>query len=374
MSTPPNPAPSENGYGSNLTLEQAADWLAAGRRTLLTTHAKPDGDALGSVLALSEALRQRGMAVQAWLMPPVPEPLMGLPGAREQLSVYEPQRGVSPDLSGVDRLVVLDTGAWAQLTPMRPLIEPLLDRALIVDHHLSGDVPAARRYIDQRAAACCEIVAQLLELLVGVESAVPSQVAAHALFTGVAADTGWFRFSNTRPQSHELAAQLIRQGVDQAWLYEQLEQTARPQKLALQVRAMQSLRLLADQRAAVMTLRPEDFTQTGALAEETERFVDIPRSVQSVRVSALITQAPEPSAPVRVSFRSKPGHPEIDVSRIARGFGGGGHARAAAAKLGESLDRAVDRVCQALEDALAEAQEDASGNAPGDAPEKAEPR
>src|SRR5690606_21036827 len=101
-----------------------------------------------------------------------------------------------------------------------------------------------------------------------------------------------FRFSNTRPMTHELAARLLRCGVDHAHLYQQLEQTERPAKLALMIRALDSLQLLADGRAAVMVLRAEDFAQTGANLEETERFVDIPQTVSTVQIVVLITEPP----------------------------------------------------------------------------------
>lgn len=359
-------------YRSNVDLPRVASMLRAPPHVLVTTHAKPDGDAFGSVIALTAGLRGLGVKADALLMPPVPAQFKTLRGHEI------PHRHTSdfrvPDGALV---VILDTGAWSQISPLREALTPHLDRTLIIDHHLAGDVPAATKYIDQTAAATCEIVAQLLdELHSAATSEQPkgdarsaaqgealrhpfeNRTVADAVFAGVASDTGWFRFSNTRPFTHELAARLLRAGVDHAGLYQLLEQADRPEKLALLGRALASLRFLADGAAVVMTLRAEDFAATGATLEETERFVDIPQLVGSVRVVALLVEPPgAPGAPsdrlmTRVSLRSKPGENAVDVNALAKGFGGGGHARAAGAKVDAAIHDVAARVEEAIVAAL----------------------
>jgi phosphoesterase RecJ-like protein len=248
-----------------------------------------------------------------------------------------------------DLVVVVDTGAWSQLEPMRPYLQARHDKTIVIDHHLRGDEVGRWQWIDTTAAAACEIIADLVELL-PVE---PDALIHDALFVGIASDTGWFRFSNTSPRTHELAARLQRAGVDHAMLYQQVEQGERPEKLALLIRALDSLKLLNGGTAAVMCLRISDFDETGARPEETERFVDIPQIVRDVDVVALITEQQE--GPVRVSFRSKPGDDAIDVSALAGQFGGGGHARASGAKIDGSLETVQRQVIQAIEQHLAQA-------------------
>ena len=145
---------------------------------------------------------------------------------------------------------------------------------------------------------------------------------AEALFVGIGSDTGWFRFSNTRPQTHRLAARLLELGVDHADLYARLHQTERQEKLALLTRALGSLTLLADGRAAVMHLTQKDFEETGALPEETERLIDVPQQVTKIQVVALVTESsvdtPDGPAPLaRISFRSKPGPNAVNVADLA---------------------------------------------------------
>ncbi|MCE9590743.1 MAG: DHH family phosphoesterase [Planctomycetes bacterium] len=345
-------------YTSTADLAAVAKRLADAKRPLITTHAKPDGDAFGSVIAMARGLRNLGREPHAVFMPPVPANFRQLKGG-DAYTLYNQGHDVLP--FEPDLVVILDTGAWAQLSPMRAYIEKRLDRTLIIDHHLTGDVPAAMRYIDGKGAACCEVVADVLDKILpppapGQSGKIYDTTVAEALFVGLAADTGWFRFSNTRPQTHDLAARLLRLGADHAALYQQLEQTDRPEKLQLMVRALSSLRLIAGGRAAVMVLRGEDFAQTAALVEETERFVDIPQVVGSVQVVVMISEPPKTGekggGPIRVSFRSKPGPHAINVTKLAHPFGGGGHARAAGAKIDAPLEQVVERVSAAVEAAL----------------------
>jgi len=365
-------------YRSNIDLPEAARKIRRAGRIGMTTHAKPDGDAFGSVVALASALGEIGLSVSAWFIPPVPAIFNDLKGIDRVENFNESVR--FPEL---DLFIVLDTGAWSQLSPMREQLTGVLDRTLIIDHHTTGGLPAAFRYIDTQAAACCEIVAQLIERLQeesedGLDLFTPT--VCEALFAGVATDTGWFRFSNTRPQSHDLVARMLRLGVDQSEMYRKLEQSARPEKLALQLRALDSLRLLMGNRVAIMVLKAEDFLETGAKLDETERFVDIPQSVSTVELVVLITEPPphhkkrsitppnEPNTPapippsqaVRLSFRSKPGPYAIDVAQLAAQFGGGGHTRAAGAKLAKPVEEVVQEVEKALAQAMDSAQ--ASGD------------
>ncbi len=332
-------------YQSNLDFEAAANMLRQAKRVVIATHAKPDGDAFGSVIALSETLTRGGAEVTSLFMPPIP-PGLALISGDYPLALFEDEDQPLPE---ADLYVVVDTGAWSQVHPLRKQLEPCLHRTLIIDHHLNGDIPAAYRLIDGQAAACCELIAQLVTEL--DSTALEDRLVADSLYLGIATDTGWFRFSNTRPQTHELAAKLIAAGVDHAALYERTEQTERPQKLKLMIRALDSLELLGNDQAAIMVLKKEDFEQTDALSEETERFVDLPQMVSTVQVVVLISETLNGGS-VRVSFRSKPGPNAINVAAIAQQFGGGGHARAAGLKMDLPVDDVALQIKQAVQAAV----------------------
>lgn len=341
-----------NDYTANLTLDQAADLLkqTAGPITVIT-HAKPDGDAAGTLVALVTALNAIGKQARGILCPPVTESLEFLAQSYGIEVVDDPAQFPAD----TDQLVIVDTGAYSQLGPLSDAVRPLLDRTLILDHHLSGDVQAKHRYIDATAAAAAEIIAALIDKLVDKATigSQAQQTINDALFTGIASDTGWFRFSNVTPATHRLAADLIAAGVDHTGLYARLEQAERPEKLKLLIRAVDSLELLANDRAAVMTLHANDFAETGARTEETERLIDIPQQVGSVQVIALISEAQTERGPqTRVSFRSKPLPGAVNVAELAATFGGGGHARAAGAKIDEPIAQARPRIVEAMQQAI----------------------
>ena len=344
-----------NDYTANITLDRAADLLrdTDGPITVLT-HAKPDGDAAGSLVALVTALNAIGKQATGLLVPPI---LASLDFLAHSHAISN--AGTGHDIpADTARLVIVDTGAYSQLHPLADRVRGLLDRTLILDHHLSGDVPAIDRYIDPTAAAAAEIIAAVIDRLTKGKTLGTQvrQTINDALFTGIASDTGWFRFSNVTPNTHRLAAELIAAGVNHADLYARLEQAERPEKLKLLIRAVDSPELLADDRAAVMTLRASDFDETGARAEETERLIDIPQQVGSVQVIALVSEIHTDHGPqTRVSFRSKPIDNAVNVADLAGQFGGGGHARAAGAKIDQPLDAVRPRIVEALTHAVSAA-------------------
>lgn len=329
-------------YSSNATVERVAERLGEADSVLITTHSKPDGDALGSLVALGRALQVLGKMVDRRVLPPVPPGLKFLAGDAP-LTIHEGE--VAKHVPEPDVVVVVDTGAWSQLGGLRQWLEPRREKAVVIDHHLHGDDVGALRLIDAEAAAASEPVAAVVDALgVGFDATIRD-----ALFVGIASDTGWFRFSNTRPNTHRLAARLQELGVDHAGLYRRLEQAERPEKLALLRRALNNLELVADGRAAVITLRESDFAASGAREDETERLIDIPQMVGDVAVAALLV---ENGGGTRMSLRSKPGPSAPDVNELARRFGGGGHARAAGAKTEAGMETVFPQLVDAVREVL----------------------
>ncbi|MEM1209778.1 MAG: DHH family phosphoesterase [Planctomycetota bacterium] len=345
-------------YAATLDAPAAADLLRDADTVALLTHAKPDGDAFASVVALVAALQHLGKTTHAAFAPPVPAAFEHLPGADLAITTRDPA-----DLPGaVDLLVVLDTGARSQLGPLPEVVDRQVAAGrpvLIVDHHLSGDLPAEHRLIDATRAANAELVADLIEHLAPdlLTPDHPSPISA-ALYLGIATDTGWFRFPNTTPATLRLAARLIELGVDHANLYNAVENDNRPEKLALVTAALDSLTYLHAGRVALMTLTPDDFARTGARYEETERLVDFPQMVGRVHAVALVAEvhAPDGRHLTRISLRSKPatpqGPPAIDVAAIANALGGGGHFHAAGAKLPGPLADHLPALRAAIDAAL----------------------
>jgi phosphoesterase RecJ-like protein len=350
---------SAHGWATNTTIKQLAADLRGAKSIVVTTHAKPDGDAMGSTLAVARSLEKAGVRAEIWLIGPIPRWAADVAGKT-------PIRELKPGAPGVfvdgkpatdpDLCVIVDTGTWSQLAELRPWLEPRAARTIVIDHHLQGDPPiATRRIVDSASASCTQVLAVLCVELCKTASAakLPLEIA-EPLYLGLATDTGWLRYSSVTPATLRLAADLIEVGVDHTRLYMLIEQQQPAARWRLLAKALTSLELCgvhAKDDTAVMTLTLADFAATGADPNDTSGFADMLLTVASVQVAAvLIESAVGPGEPplTKYSLRSKPGPHAVDVNRVCQKIGGGGHARAAGAKAKLALPAAK----QALLDAL----------------------
>jgi phosphoesterase RecJ-like protein len=339
-------------YLTNTTVDDLARELRGASRVLVTTHQKPDGDALGSVLAVVRACQAIGVAAEGWVVDPCEGNLRSFEGATHVAHVH-PRRPELP-ADAFDLAVVVDTGAWTQLEVIAPWLRARHDRVIGFDHHARGDQVAARRVVDVGCGSCTALLAHLVDAL-GVPLAAGADERgrgsiAEALYMGLATDTGWFRFPNARAAEFALAARLLEAGVDKDAMYQQIEQSSRAERVELQGCALSSLEMIASGRIALMRLRADDFAETGAMLEETAGIVNIPMEIAAVRASVLAVEDTQAGV-IKLSFRSKPADDSgtfIDVNELASRFGGGGHVHAAGAKQQGTLDEVIARVRAAV--------------------------
>lgn len=351
MPSTPTIATATTPWSTNTTLREIADGLRGKRRIVVLTHLKPDGDAVGSTMAVVRALNTPGPWVsaaraEAWYAGPVPPWLRAVAGDTPYRIL---EAGVQPDVPDVDAVVVLDTGSWTQLQPVREWLSTRAAITSLVDHHVQGDADvAARRFIDPESAAVCQPAALLCQAILNVNAAteLPPRVA-QALYLGLATDTGWFRHSNVSRRVMVLAGELLDAGADHVSLYQHVEQQETPSRLRLLGRALATLELHEAGTIATMTLTKRDFAECAAQPGESGGFVDHGQSIPSVRVTAVLTEASgaefgqdAAGTVTKISLRSKPGDGAIDVNAVAKRLGGGGHIRAAGARLAAPLDRA----------------------------------
>jgi phosphoesterase RecJ-like protein len=320
-------------------------WLQHCQRPLLITHRRPDGDALGALVAAALALRTRGLDPRPTLFEAFP-PRYAL--LRDLVPWHRwPEERAALEADS-DALVIVDTCASTQLGPIAAYL-PRAPRTLVIDHHPTPDPLATRpgdlRLLDETAGAVCLILTELVRAL-----DVPlSPPLATALFVGLATDCGWFRYSNTDARVLRAATELAGAGAVPNVIYRAIYEQDSPARLRLTARVLQSLRLLADDRLAVLTLRQADFAAAGADSTMTEDLVNEASRLGCVEATILFTE--EPDGHVRANFRSKS---TLDVSALARSFGGGGHVRAAGARPPGSWDDVIARVTAAAVAALAQ--------------------
>ncbi len=334
-------------YVSNVTVEDIAERIRAAESILILTHHKPDGDALGTSLALHRGLETIGIRSGIILSGPIDPNLLAMTTPEDRLERLE-NIGSLNDRPEPSLVLVVDTGAWTQLEAVGEWLRSRTDRIIGVDHHARGGSVAGERIVDTSCASATQAMVPLLDAL-GVD--LSSNRIAEALFLGLATDTGWFRFSSAGPEVYRLAARLMECGARKDDIYARIEQNASPSRFAMVARALGSLRFIDHGAVAVMKLGLEDFAETGASLEELAGIVNTPLEIGSVRASILLTQAE--AGRTKVSFRSKPpvgSGSFIDVNELAARFGGGGHVHAAGARIDGDLDEAFNEIERKLDD------------------------
>lgn len=345
-------------WTTNATLAEIAAWLRGARRVVVLTHLKPDGDAVGSTVAVCRAInRIRPGGAAAWYCGPMPVWFASLAGdapafVLDGSTVPPPGQESEPDA-----IVILDTGSWSQLEGVTTYLKPRRDRVAVIDHHVQGDADmSARRYIETSAAAVAEPAAELCRLILGLGSIaeLPREVA-EPLFVGIATDTGWFKHSNVTPPVLRHAADLLAAGANHSEMYRLIEQQDRPARVRLLARSLSSLELHAENRIAVMSLTRADMADAGGEPGDAGGFADSAQCIGTVRVVAMFTESevgPSSRPITKLSLRAKNTPDAPDVNKVAKQFGGGGHVRAAGARINLSLAEAKKQVVAALSKAI----------------------
>lgn len=318
----------ENGRTS--TREQVLDELRSADKLIVVTHENPDGDALGSLVAMREILRTLGKDSPAFIDArefPLPQEYRFLP-------LDDALRTPPEDLEQ-RTAVFLDCGSLER-NPAEAFRRPGM-RIVNIDHHHDNTRFGTVNLVDQAASCTAEIVWDLMHGL-GVE---PTPRIAQALYVGLITDTGRFMYENTGPRAHLMAAEMIEAGVDVPHLYRQVYEGVPYGKLALLARGLAKTRRYDNGRLTVTELDACDFAESGAQESYSEGVVDHLRAVEGTAVAALVRdRISAADGDRKVSLRAS--DDRVDVSRIARLQGGGGHRQAAGFTTAMEWDELVD--------------------------------
>jgi phosphoesterase RecJ-like protein len=303
-------------------------------RFLIACHENPEGDAIGSELALALALRKTGKTATVLNADPVPANLAFLPGAD---SVVHDEDG-----AGYDVAVVVDCGSLERTGRVQSEMRkpPVL---VNIDHHRTNGGCGDFCLIDPEAAATGMLVYRILSDM-GVE--IDYDVAVN-IYVAVLTDTGSFHYTNTSPEAFHIAGEMIRRGIDPWAVAEQVYETQSLDRLRLLGRVLGSLETAAGGKIAAITTMKKDLAEFSARKDFLEGFINYPRSVVGVEVAVSFRE--EGDGEFRVSFRSKG---RVDVSAVAQAFAGGGHRNAAGCTLRGTLADVKRTIFAALEEAL----------------------
>jgi phosphoesterase RecJ-like protein len=312
------------------------------QRFVLTSHVRPDCDALGSELAMADLLEYLGKEVRIVNADDVP-PRLAFVDPQQRIEVL-PEDVTEPPWERVDVIMVLDTGAWGQLGHMADVIRHTSALVVVIDHHANEGEIHATVFQDEAAEATGRLVADFCQFL-----HVPvSQSMAGALFAAIATDTGWFRFSSTQSSTYAVAARLIDAGARPAEIFRQLYERDSLSRAKLRGLVLSRLALELDGRVAHTFVLTGDFADTGALRSETEDFINMALAIDGTDVAVMLTE--HPAGSVKVSLRSR--NAAVDCSRIAALFGGGGHKAAAGATLSGDVVSVRKRVLAEVQKVL----------------------
>lgn len=284
---------------------------------LILTHVRPDGDAIGALLALMLVLEEKGKKVEAVCEGGIPDYLLFLSGAERVLTDVS-------DYNGFNAVVYLDCGA-----PDRAGEKYLPEKfpnaqAINIDHHVQEKPFGDIYWIQIGASSTCEM---LFDIFAEWRIRINSNVAT-CLYTGISTDTGSFQYSNTTEKVLRIAANLVASGADPHFVATQVYESKTPESFFLLAKLLNSVSYYANYKIAVARLTKSILDEVGAADHDSEGFVNMLRQVKPVRVVVLLRE--DEDGLIRVSLRSKGAY---DVAAFAREFGGGGHVNAAACKV-----------------------------------------
>jgi phosphoesterase RecJ-like protein len=314
-----------------------AEEIRKARTIAVLSHVRPDGDAIGSQLALALSLFSLGKIVDAWNEDGLPEAFRFLSGS--ELVTVPPK-----DTKTFDLVIALDTATRDRLGTALQTIKQA-KCWINIDHHASNPSYGDLNYLDLTSPATGQIVFELIQ-----QQRYPMSLEiAEALFVAISTDTGSFRYRNTSAHTFEVVAELVRGGVDVARISHFLYESQPKRRVLLLHELLQNAHFYADDRLGTMALTLEKKKQLGVQPADTDGLIDVVRAIETVIVAILFEELE--NSRVRVSMRSK--NIEIDVNKICGEFGGGGHPLAAGARIRGPLEHVEKLVANRVSDEIA---------------------
>ncbi|MBT3181973.1 MAG: bifunctional oligoribonuclease/PAP phosphatase NrnA [Deltaproteobacteria bacterium] len=319
----------------SVNYDSFVDRVKESKSFIIGSHYNPDGDGIGSTLALGIALGRMGKSVVMYNRD-------GVPFNLKFLKNYE-QFVTDIDVNvSYDMMIMVDCAQKNRVSDDFANLKNI-GNTICIDHHDLEGVEADLLLIDKNAASTGEVVLHLLEHA-GVE--ICSEIA-QAIYTTLVVDTGFFKYSNTSSDVLKIAGQLVEAGASPWTVARELDESKPFAAMRLLSYALESMEVSMNGQYCTMDLTLDMLKRSGALMEHSEEFATYPRSVLGVEVAALFREVEDGA--VKISLRSKD---VVDVAKIAKSFGGGGHAHAAGFRVRLSLQEAKDKVASAISDSL----------------------
>ena len=319
-------------------MKQVITAIRKHRSFVVTAHINPEGDAIGSALAVAFLLKRLGKKVTVANDGGMPKAFEFLPNNVPVTG--RPARNFSPEVS-----IIVDVPVFGRVGAIKPLIErvPLV---VCIDHHVSNQRFANINWVDPKASSVGEMIYRLYRGF-GLK---PHLAEAVCMYVSLVSDTGSFRYMSTTPAVHQIAAELIAIGVSPLQVAQQLYETRSAADLKFLGTILRTIRVTAGGKIAWLEIPVALFRASKANPEVIDELVNFPRSIQTAEVAFVAREDPKQKGRIRVSFRSKG---NVDVNKIAKTFGGGGHIAASGCTMEGTLATARAKVLRAARKALA---------------------
>jgi len=317
-------------------VDQIIRELKAAKTVAIGGHMRPDGDCIGSQIAVAYALAHLGKKVTVLNQDEMPE----------KLAFLDPQQILSKPSKktrSYDCVVATDCATYER---MGSVCEAISKRKILIniDHHASNSRYGDINWIDSNSASSGELIFRLFKQAKWTIN----PLIADCLFTAISTDTGSFQYATTQPSTYHTAAELVTKGANLARICEEVYQSYPISRVKLQKHLYNSFKLISDNQIAYFWIHQTDYDKAGAIPDESEGLIDHIRDIQGVKVACLFEEI-EPEI-TRISLRSK--LPELNVSTIAVSFGGGGHQSAAGARIPGKQQTIQRQVLSAVKKAL----------------------
>lgn len=320
------------------TLEALKHQLAAPKHIVVTTHHKPDGDALGSSLAIYHWLKAKGHTVKVIVPSDFPTFFDWMPG-RHEINIYTKDKAANDTIiTQADMVFCLDFNGLARIHAMEDVVRNAEGIKIMIDHHLEPEGFDDYRHWDSQAAASAQMAYDFIANVMDDHAAITPEIAT-CLYTGLMTDTGSFRFQTTTPTVHIIAADLITRGAKNWEIQEHIYNNASESRLKfLGFCLLNRLEVLQEHHTALFRISRHDLNRFNITTGDTEGLVNYALSISGIKLAALIIDRTDQ---VKLSLRSVGTFPCNEVAKIY--FNGGGHRNAAGGNSHEPLDKVVEK-------------------------------
>lgn len=330
---------------TTLEIQELKDRFSTPIKVVIIPHKNPDGDAIGSCLALYHYLKQYQCESEVIAPNEFPDFLKWLPGT-DQIIIYEKQLDqATQSIKSADLVFTLDFNSLSRINGVAETLEHFKGDYIMIDHHQSPDSYAKYTYSDTTMSSTCEMVYNFI-LMMGDGQKITQEIAT-CLYTGIMTDTGSFRFPSTTSATHRVIAELIDKGANNSEIHNAIYDTSSLDKLQLLGCALKNLVQLPEYNTVYITLSKQELAQYNFKKGDTEGFVNYGLSLKGIKFALIFIESQQEEI-VKISLRSKGDFSVNDFARLH--FNGGGHTNAAGGRSTISLEDTVKKFVSLLPD------------------------